>query len=107
MAPFAFSTEPLDPQALQASLADPSCGGYAAFEGWVRDLNEGRRVRRLEYEAFEALAVREGGRIVAEACARFGVRNARCVRCRRAPGGRTRRHPRTNPALVPKRWRWE
>jgi adenylyltransferase/sulfurtransferase len=79
MAPFAFSTEPLDPQALQASLADPSCGGYAAFEGWVRDLNEGRRVRRLEYEAFEALAVREGGRIVAEACARFGVRNARCV----------------------------
>jgi adenylyltransferase/sulfurtransferase len=79
MAPFAFSTEPLDPQALQASLADPSCGGYAAFEGWVRDLNEGRKVRRLEYEAFEALAVREGGRIVAEACARFGVRNARCV----------------------------
>jgi molybdopterin/thiamine biosynthesis adenylyltransferase/molybdopterin synthase catalytic subunit/rhodanese-related sulfurtransferase len=79
MSPFSFSTEPLDPQALQRTLADPSCGGYAAFEGWVRDLNEGRAVRRLEYEAFEALALREGDRIVAEACARFGVRNARCV----------------------------
>ena len=79
MTAFAFSTAAFDPPDLQRSLADPSCGGYASFEGWVRDLNEGRRVRRLEYEAFEALALREGERIVAEACARFGVRNARCV----------------------------
>ena len=39
---------------------DPAAGGYASFEGWVRDHNEGRRVRRLEYEAFEALAIKEG-----------------------------------------------
>jgi molybdopterin synthase catalytic subunit len=35
-------------------------------------------VRRLEYEAFEALAVREGERIIAEAVARFGVTRAAC-----------------------------
>jgi len=35
-------------------------------------------VRRLEYEAFEALAVREGERILAEAIARFGVAHAAC-----------------------------
>jgi molybdopterin synthase catalytic subunit len=37
------------------------------------------RVRHLEYEAFEALAVREGERIIAEAIARFGVAHAACV----------------------------
>lgn len=79
MSRFEFSHHAIDPTALARGLADASCGGYASFEGWVRDLNEGRAVRRLEYEAFEELAVREGERIVAEACARFGVRNARCV----------------------------
>ncbi len=55
------------PRRCARELADPACGGYAAFEGWVRDHNEGQRVRRLEYEAFEPLAVREGERILAEA----------------------------------------
>jgi molybdopterin/thiamine biosynthesis adenylyltransferase/molybdopterin synthase catalytic subunit/rhodanese-related sulfurtransferase len=76
---FRFSSSPLDESALRAGLDDPACGGYAAFEGWVRDHNEGRRVRRLEYEAFEPLAVKEGERIIAEAIARFGVERAACV----------------------------
>ena len=67
------------PRPLRAALTDPACGGFASFEGWVRDHNEGQRVRHLEYEAFEALAVREGERIVAEAIARFGVTRAACV----------------------------
>src|SRR5207302_9729989 len=76
---FRFTRTPIEPQALRAQLADPACGGYAAFEGWVRDSHEGRRVRRLEYEAFEALAVREGERILAEAIACFGVAHAACL----------------------------
>lgn len=79
MTAFAFTRSPIETQPLHVKLADPSCGGYAAFEGWVRDSNDGQRVRRLEYEAFEELAVREGGRIVAEAIARFGVTRAACV----------------------------
>ncbi len=78
-APFSFSRTPLDVSALRSALADPACGGYAAFEGWVRDHNEGRRVRHLEYEAYEALAVREAERIIAEAAARFGVAHAACA----------------------------
>ena len=77
--PFQFSRTPLDPAALRVALADPACGGFAAFEGWVRDHNEGAPVRRLEYEAFEPLAVREGERILAEASVRFGVAHAACV----------------------------
>ena len=76
---FRFSTEPIDPAALRAALTSAAAGGYSSFEGWVRDHNEGRRVRRLEYEAFEALALKEGERIVSEAVARFGVERAACV----------------------------
>jgi molybdopterin synthase catalytic subunit len=36
-------------------------------------------VRGLEYEAFAPLALREGERILTEACERFGVRRAVCV----------------------------
>ncbi len=79
MRPFSFSTEPIDTARGRAVLSDPECGGYATFEGWVRDHNEGREVHRLEYEAFAALAEREGERIVAEAITRFGVQHAACV----------------------------
>ncbi len=79
MSAFSFSRQPLDPAALSASLADVAAGGFASFEGWVRNENEGREVRRLDYEAFEELALKEGARIVEEAMQRFGVRGARCV----------------------------
>jgi len=79
MRAFTFSSAPLDPERHRTELADPGSGGYASFEGWVRDHNEGRRVERLEYEAFEALAIKEGERIVADAVARFGVSRAACV----------------------------
>ena len=38
----------IDPAALQRSLANPAAGGYCAFEGWVRNENEGHVVERLE-----------------------------------------------------------
>ena len=79
MPAFSLSAEPFSPEALRVELADPACGGYASFEGWVRNHNEGRRVLRLEYEAYEALALKEGERIVAEALERFGVRRIACV----------------------------
>ncbi len=79
MSRFSFSTTPFEVEAQKRALADPASGGYASFEGWVRNHNEGLPVVRLEYEAFAELAVREGERIIAEACARFGIEHARCV----------------------------
>jgi molybdopterin synthase catalytic subunit len=76
---FQFSSTRLDTASLAAALTDPACGAYAAFEGWVRNHNEGRDVVRLEYEAFEALAVKEGERIIEEARHRFGVEHAACA----------------------------
>jgi len=79
MSAFRFSHEPIDIAPLRAELIDTHCGGYVAFEGWVRDHNEGQQVTRLEYEAFEALGQREGEKIIAEARERFGVTGALCV----------------------------
>jgi len=76
---FGFTHRPIDAAALATSLADSAAGGFASFEGWVRDHNEGRVVTRLEYEAFEELAVREGESIVAEAVRRHGALRAHCV----------------------------
>ena len=79
MTGFRFSSAPIDTEAGRGSLQDGAAGGYVSFEGWVRDHNEGLAVRRLEYEAFVDLAVKEGERIVAEAIGRFALRGALCV----------------------------
>lgn len=76
---FRFTEVAIDTAEARAALKDGAAGGFVAFEGWVRDHNEGRAVWRLEYEAFQALAIREGERIVAEALARYPVRHALCV----------------------------
>jgi molybdopterin/thiamine biosynthesis adenylyltransferase/molybdopterin synthase catalytic subunit/rhodanese-related sulfurtransferase len=76
---FSFSNDPLDTATLQRDLRDDRCGGFAAFEGWVRNHNEGHAVTRLEYEAFAELAEKEGARIVQAAIEKFGVQRAACV----------------------------
>ena len=76
---FSFSHSALQPEMYRGEFADAAAGGYASFEGWVRNHNEGLAVTRLEYEAFEALAIKEGERIVQEALQRYGVLKAACV----------------------------
>ncbi len=76
---FSFNSSALTPEIYRAALQDPSAGGYASFEGWVRNHNEGLEVRRLEYEAFEALAIKEGQLIVNQAIEKFGVLKAACI----------------------------
>ena len=79
MSAFAFTQQAIDGQALRQHLLDLHCGGYASFEGWVRNHNEGQQVLRLSYEAFEPLGIKEGTRIVEEAIRRYGVTRALCV----------------------------
>jgi molybdopterin synthase catalytic subunit len=67
MARVAVATAPLDLQALVADLGAEGDGAIATFAGLVRNHNQGRRVRFLEYEAYEPLAVRALERIVVEA----------------------------------------
>jgi len=79
MSRFDLSGAPADLDALRAALQHPGSGGFCTFEGWVRDSNEGRQVDGLDYEAYDDLARAEGDLIIAEAIARYGVADARCV----------------------------
>jgi molybdopterin synthase catalytic subunit len=76
---FRLTSSAIDTAGARRELLDLGAGGYVSFEGWVRNLNEGQEVVRLEYEAFQELAVKEGERIVAEALRRFGVKHAMCI----------------------------
>jgi molybdopterin synthase catalytic subunit len=69
MALLAVTRDPLDLQALTAEVTREATGdgAIAAFTGLVRNHNQGRRVRFLEYEAYEPLAVRALELIVREA----------------------------------------
>jgi len=76
---FRITDQPIDTASLRDTLTHDGSGGYVSFEGWVRDHHEGRRVTGLEYEAYEALAVSEGAKIVAEAKEKFGAARVACV----------------------------
>lgn len=69
----------IDPLELQRALVNPAAGGFCAFEGWVRNENEGHVVERLEYEAYEPLVIVEGEKVMAEAKVRFPYLEARCI----------------------------
>jgi len=76
---FSLSEAPFDIAPLRARLLDERAGAYAGFEGWVRNVNDGRPVSALTYEAYAALAENEGGKILEEARARFAILDAACV----------------------------
>jgi sulfur-carrier protein adenylyltransferase/sulfurtransferase len=76
---FVLSSEAVDTGRLHDALQHPGSGGFCAFEGWVRNSNDGREVDGLEYEAYAELAMAEGERILDEAIARYGVTDARCA----------------------------
>src|SRR3984885_4157781 len=76
---FRFTQTAIDTEGARRELQDPGSGGYVSFEVWVRNQNEGQEVTRLEYEAFQELAVKEGDRIVAEALRKFPIKHALCI----------------------------
>jgi molybdopterin synthase catalytic subunit len=73
------TTTAIDAEGLKRSLVNDGAGGFCSFEGWVRNLNDGRTVERLEYEAYEPLVVSEGLRVLEEARQKFPFLEARCV----------------------------
>jgi molybdopterin synthase catalytic subunit len=76
---FDLTDKPIGAAELASRLADDACGAFVSFEGWVRNHNEGQQVLRLEYESYQALAVKEGDQIIAEACAKFPVTHIVCL----------------------------
>ena len=69
--------EPIDLNALLAS--SPADGAVCLFVGVVRNENQGREVERLEYEAYEEMALPLMVEIAAETRRRFPVGSVRLV----------------------------
>ncbi len=63
----------IDVHAMIAAAARADCGALTVFLGTTRDHHDGRRVERLAYEAYAAMAVVALERLELEAARRFDV----------------------------------
>ncbi len=60
-----LSTTPLSYDEVIAQVSGPGQGGIVLFAGMVRDHNDGKQVVRLDYEAYDEMAVRKMAEIAA------------------------------------------
>jgi molybdopterin synthase catalytic subunit len=65
--------EPIDVATLEREVADPAAGAIVSFTGTTRRDNAGRVVLRLEYEAYEPMALSEMRKLASEAIARWKI----------------------------------
>jgi len=70
---------PIDVAGLLASAARPACGAVNLFLGTTRDHHDGRRVVRLEYEAYERMALEALESLEREVASRFAVEHCAIV----------------------------
>ena len=71
--------ERIDTEALVARLKRPTDGAALIFDGVVRDNTRGRRTLYLDYEAYEAMALKQMESLAVEAQSRFAVRGVSIV----------------------------
>lgn len=68
-----LKTTALDPDECTRFVASDSAGGTVVFIGTVRDQTKGKRVVRLEFEAYEPMAIAEMTRIAEAAKERWSA----------------------------------
>ena len=76
---FAIDDAPIDTGRLLTAVGDPAAGASVLFLGTTRNENAGRRVTRLEYEAFATMAVREMRMLARQARRRWPLRRVAMV----------------------------
>jgi adenylyltransferase/sulfurtransferase len=76
---FSISSTPLSRENLHQALSDDKAGAIVVFEGWVRDHNEGKKVKSLEYQIYHELAQKEGNKILTEAREKFHLHGIKAV----------------------------
>jgi molybdopterin converting factor subunit 1 len=71
--PIAIGRETIDVAALERAVAQHSAGAIVTFAGTTRNDNAGRRVIRLEYEAYAPMALSEMRKLAREAGTRWKI----------------------------------
>ncbi len=72
-------SEPIDVEAVIASVSSSSAGAVDVFLGTTRDSSAGKRVLQLRYEAYVPLAIKEMERIAGEARRQWPVEEVSIV----------------------------
>src|SRR5688572_27667058 len=70
---------PIDVAALLGGSARPDCGALAVFLETTREHHEGKKVVRLEYEAYETMAHAALAELEREVTGRYSVASCRIV----------------------------
>lgn len=76
---FQLTDQVIDTVSLAQELHDPAAGAEVAFDGRVRNHNDGQDVGFLEYQAYPALAEKTGARILEEEASKHGILRALAV----------------------------
>ena len=71
--PIEIGPAPIQVSLLEDAVADPAAGATVTFVGTTRRDNAGRKVLRLEYEAYEPMALREMRKLADEAGRRCNI----------------------------------
>lgn len=75
----ALTRERIDAEKLVAAAKRGEDGAVVVFDGIVRNNSRGRRTLYLDYEAYEAMALKQMEKLAAEAREKFGVRGVTLV----------------------------
>jgi molybdopterin synthase catalytic subunit len=70
---FALTRQPIDGRALAHQILRGEDGAFVNFEGVTRNNNKGRATRYLEYECYEAMAIKTMAEIGREIASQFAV----------------------------------
>lgn len=68
-----LTSEKLDLTTCNAFVEDDACGGIALFVGTVRNHTKGKEVKRLDFSAYEPMAIKEMHKISEQALEKFSI----------------------------------
>lgn len=68
-----LTSEKLDLTTCNAFVQDDACGGISLFVGTVRNHTKGKEVKRLDFSAYEPMAIKEMHKIAEQALEKFSI----------------------------------
>ena len=76
---FLITEEIILPNNIELKFTSSKVGAKSIFEGIVRDNNLGKSVKKLEYQCYKELAIKEGSMILKEAVQKYKIDDAFCI----------------------------
>ena len=74
-----ITSEVLDVGEIARRVVPVECGATVTLDGYVRQFTKGRETEYLEYEAYEAMALKEMEKLVASSIEKFDIANVGIV----------------------------